>query len=319
MKYGIGIDIGGTKVSMVLGTRKGKIIGRRQIPTLKHSRAKECVANIVDNLEELIKEKKILRGNIKGIGVGIPGAVDSAKGIVPRSPNLQGWKGIPLARILKNKFKKPVYMTNDANAAGMGEKVFGQAKKLKHMIYITVSTGVGGGIISHGRLLEGANYVGGEIGHITIVPNGNRCNCGQRGCLEAYASGTAIAKTVNRAVRTGKGKSLQKRFKKKSGFSAKEIAIAANKGDRFALEVFKEAGNYLGIGIGTLLNIFNPDSIIIGGGVMKSAPKIHWKAMLKSAKKHSWPEPFKKVKIKRTKLKDEVGNLGALALVFDKD
>ena len=313
--YGIGIDIGGTKISMVIGTAKGRILARREIPTLKHRHVRACVQKLIQNLQLLMRETGLSKNQLRGIGIGIPGAVNRAKGIVPKSPHLQGWKNFPLRRVLTRHFGLPVEMTNDANAAVVGEKIFGAGRGKQHVIYITVSTGIGGGLIAHDRLIEGKSFVAGEIGHMTIVSGGNRCPCGQSGCLEAYASGTAIAADVRRKIRQGQGKSLVRRLAGKQ-VTAREIGLAARGGDRLALEAFQNAGHYLGIGIGSLLNLLNPEIVILGGGVFKSAPRAHWQAMMRSAKKHAWPEAYRAARIVRTSLGDSVGNLGALALVF---
>lgn len=323
MKYAIGIDIGGTKISLALGTDKGKILARREIPTLTGSRANACVRELAANLRALIVHSCIPPKKILGIGVGCPGAVNSKKGTLPRSPNLPGWAGLPLKQILQKATGIPVHLANDANAAALGESFFGAGKNSKNFIYITVSTGIGGGIVVNGELYEGSGFAAGEIGHMSIVPDGRKCNCGQKGCLEAYASGTAIARFVREKLAGEKitGKSpyfpLYKRGSKGDlSFGAREVGAAAAKGDKLAVESYRKAGYYLGIGIANLLNILNPETVVIGGGVLKSAHKIFWATMMKSAKQHAWPEAFRTVRIVRSKLKGCVGDLGALALVF---
>ena len=186
IRYGFGIDIGGTKISMVLGTDQGKILCSRTTPTLKNKQIPRCIKRMTEALCDLMKESKIPRQKIVGIGIGIPGAVNPKKGVVPSSPNLQGWKNYPLRHVLERKFGLPVRMVNDGNAAVMAEKIFGQGCGKKHILYLTISTGVGSGIIVNDELVEGADFVGGEVGHMVIVPHGHRCNCGQHGCLEAY-------------------------------------------------------------------------------------------------------------------------------------
>jgi len=302
-QYAIGIDIGGTKISLVLGTEKGKIFSRREIPTLTGSRTGACIRGLVINLETLIRESGIPKKKILAIGVGCPGAVNSRKGILPRSPNLPGWEGAPIRRILQKKFKLPVYLANDANAATLGEAVFGVGKKLKDFIYVTVSTGVGGGIMIDGQLHEGAGFVAGEVGHTSVVPEGRRCKCGQRGCLEAYASGTAIAKVYRDT--TGK---------KVAG--AREVGAAASSGNTKAVKSYREAAYYLGIGLANFMNILNPEAIVIGGGVLKSSPPAYWKEVIRSAKNHAWPEAYSTTRIVQSKLRGQVGDLGALALAF---
>lgn len=316
MKYAVGIDIGGTKISIALGTGTGKILARREIMTGIRAKAKVCVKEIVVNLKALIGESRIPAQKILGIGVGCPGAVNAQKGILPRSPNLPGWAGLPLAKILSQASGLPVVLANDANAAALGERFFGVGKNSKNFIYITVSTGIGGGIVINGGLYEGSGFVAGEIGHISIVPEGRKCNCGQKGCLEAYASGTAIANYVRERM-TSRNTSILKFLDGNKKVSAKQVGMAAREGDKLSIESYCEAGYYLGIGIANLLNILNPEKVVIGGGVLKSAPEVFWATMMKSAKQHAWPEAFRTVKIARSQLKGHVGDLGALALVFN--
>lgn len=309
----IGIDIGGTKISLILGDEKGKILVQSVIPTQTGKATSKCLKQLFDEVGRLVKAAKQKKCKLQGIGVGIPGAVNSARGVVPRSPNLKGWKGYPLAANLKKKFDLPVILCNDANVAALAEKHFGQAKHCKDFIYLTVSTGIGGGLIANHQLIEGASYVGGEIGHMTLVPGGNLCKCGQKGCLEAYASGTAIAKYVKDELRKGR-KSVLKKAKK---ITTKEIGQAARKGDRLSLEAFSVAGFYLGVGVANLLNVLNPELISFGGGVWKSAPASFMRVIKENCKEYAWPEAYRKVKFVRSKIKGSIGDLGALALVFE--
>ncbi len=315
-RYAIGIDIGGTKISMGLGTSAGRILARREIETGIRGETKASVKELVLNLQALIRESGLPKKKILGIGVGCPGAVNGQKGILPRSPNLPGWAGLPLKAILKKAIGLPVRLANDANAAALGEYCFGEGRGAQNFIYITVSTGVGGGIVLNGRLYEGSGFVAGEIGHVSIVPEGRKCNCGQKGCLEAYASGTAIGNFVRERM-TRNNTKIWKFLAKDKKVSAKQVGMAACEGDKLAIESYKEAGYYLGIGIANLLNVLNPEKVVLGGGVLKSAPKIFWSTLVKSAKQHAWPEAYATTRIVRSSLPGSVGDLGALALVFN--
>lgn len=318
MKYAIGIDIGGTKIAVSLGDPSGKILARREVATQKGRRARRSLQDIALAIREILIEVGVTRKMIFGIGVCLPGAVDTQKGIVPRSPNLPGWKGIPIRRELQRQTGLPVFLANDANAAALGESLFGAGRKTKNFIYITVSTGIGGGLVLHGQLHEGASFVAGEIGHMSIVPDGLRCKCGLRGCLEAYASGTAIANYVRQRM-TKKNTRLWKYIFPKKTFQAKQVGFAAREGDKLCIQSYRYAGYHLGIGIAILLNVLNPAKVVLGGGVLKSAPGVFWKAMIQSCKKHAWPEAFLGVKILRSRLQGQVGDLGALALVFRRE
>lgn len=315
----IGIDIGGTKISVAVGDESGRILAYHVMPTLKGDRTPEAVKQLVAEIRRMIQSLSVpSRKKLTGIGVCLPGAVDAEKGIVPHSPNLSGWKGIKLAGILSREFRLPVRMVNDANAAAVGEMLFGAARGIKDFIYVTVSTGVGGGIVIGGRLLEGARFVAGEIGHMTIVADGDLCSCGRKGCFEAYASGGSIERYTRSVMKKRKIPGLT-RYLKNGQVSARAIKGAAHAGHPFALKAFQRAGHYLGIGLGSLMNVLNPEKIVLGGGVLEAAPAVFWKAMKQSLKETAWPEAYKSAKLVRTPLKKNVGNLGALAVVFDRN
>ncbi|MFZ5803108.1 MAG: ROK family protein [Candidatus Omnitrophota bacterium] len=315
-KYAIGIDIGGTKISIALGNERGQILTRAEIPTRTLSKTRACLQAMLACLEDLLRKSSVPRRQIQGIGVCLPGPVDSRTGKVPNSPHLRGWKGLSLRSILSRAMRLPVFLANDANAAAVGEKVFGRARKCRHFVYVTVSTGIGGGIFTEGKLLEGKSFVAGEIGHMTIEAGGEPWAMGEKGCLEAYASGTAIAKYVKKQIKKGKGSKALKKLKKRGTLNARTIGELALRGDELAQQAFRRAGYYLGIGLGNILNILNPEMVILGGGVWKSAPSIFEREMMKSLKAHSWPEAFRSVKVVKTSLRHHVGNLGAMALVF---
>ncbi len=317
MRYAIGIDIGGTKISMVLGNHSGKILARRLLATKTGRQTKLGLREIVQSIKLLLSKYPVSKKDIAGIGVGIPGPVDSGKGIVPKSPHLGGWEGLPLAKYLQKEIKLPVTLANDANAAAIGEKIFGQGRRVRHFIYMTISTGIGGGVVVHGKLLEGASFVAGEVGHMTIVPQGDLCKCGKKGCLEAYASGTAIASYAAGQIKKGRRSKITQFLTPGNKITARMVGLAAASRDPLALETYRRAGFYLGVGIANLLNVINPKIVILGGGVLKSAPKDFWREMLASARREAWPQAYQAVKIVRTKLGDHVGELGALALAFD--
>ncbi len=318
MKTIAGIDIGGTKVSLILATVQGKILNSRTLKTRTGKvEARLCVSEMVRVLHEMLRESRAQK-NLLGIGVGIPGPVNTEKGEVPWSPNLGGWEGIPLRRILNRQFSVPVFLDNDANAAGFGEKVFGAGKKIRDFVYMTVSTGIGGGLVLGGRIYRGASFCGGEIGHIPVVPDGNLCKCGKRGCLEAYASGTAIGNMARAKLESGRKSRLPKMVKSLKDVTGETVTQAAFFGDVLSLEILREAGRYLGIGLAVVMNILNPEMIVLGGGVMKAGRNI-WKPMMASARKEAWPAAFKACRVLKTALGVHVGNLGAAALVLAKD
>lgn len=310
----IGIDIGGTKISLLLTNGYGRVLARRMIPTRKGAEARRSVREMSAVLADMLKKHPVKVGELLGIGVGVPGPVDAARGVVPWSPNLEGWKGIRLKEILARRFRVPVYLDNDANAAAFGEKVFGAGKRTRDFVYITVSTGIGGGLVLGNAIHRGASFCGGEVGHMTLVPGGNRCKCGKRGCLEAYASGTAIARRLRERLKSKLPGGFNG-MKRRGPITAELVSYGARRGDRLCIEILKEAGRYLGIGVANLINVLNPEMVVIGGSVTRAGSYL-WKPMLESAGKESWPVAFKACRIRRTSLGDHAGNLGAAALVL---
>lgn len=317
MRYALGVDIGGTKVSVTLGDSRGRILAKEIVPTETGKKAKHCVERIVAVLEQL-RASTGRNQKISGIGVGIPGPMDPQKGIVEKSPHLSGWHGVPLKSTLQRKLRLPVFITNDANAAAVGEKMFGAGRGVQDFVYLTISTGIGGGIILDGKLFLGSTFGAGEVGHTVIVPEGEKCGCGNRGCLEAYASGTAIAQFVHREISQGKKSIVQQLAGAHHKITAEVIAAAAKRKDSLGLEAYRRAGNFLGIGLANLINVLNPELLILGGSVMKSS-NLFWGPMRRSLKQHAWPTLYQGCRVVKTKLRDKVGDLGALALVFGKE
>lgn len=314
--YAFGVDIGGTKISVTLGNSRGKILAKETLPTRTGRTARRGIQELVQSLLSL-KTSRNKHQRLLGIGVGIPGPMNPAKGIVERSPHLSGWEGFPLKSFLEKKLRLPVFITNDANAAAVGEKVFGTGRRVDSFVYLTISTGIGGGIILEGNLLIGSSFAAGEVGHTIIVPGGARCGCGHRGCLEAYASGTAIAGFVREEIRRGRKSKIGKFVRSERRITAETVALAARRGDPLALEAFRRAGYYLGIGLSNLINVLNPEMLILGGSVMKSSSFL-WPSMTAAVRQNAWPSLARTCKIVKTRLGDRVGDLGALSLVFSE-
>jgi len=323
-KYYCGVDIGGTKVAISLVTPTGKSLISVTIPISSKNSTKQSVAQIIEMIRQCMSSLKIQKlGNkygLMGVGVGTPGPVDSKSGKVPWSPNLPDWEGFNICSMIKRHLGVPVFITNDANAAALCEKHFGAGKKVKDLIYITASTGVGGGFILNGSVFSGHNFNAAEIGHMTIVPNGERCKCGNKGCLEAYASGTAIAREATKYARAHPKSVLARLGKQDGKISGKTVKAAFIRGDKPAKKILENAGYYLGVGVGSLINILNPEVIVFGGGVFQTPVKAAncvWKSMVSSAKEHSWTLPYKGCKLVQTKFPYEVGSLGAAALAIE--
>jgi glucokinase len=286
----IGIDLGGTKIAAALATPSGRIITDVHVPTEAQKGRKQVIANLKKAIHTLIRGQRI---RISCMGIGVPGPIEYEKGIVIEPPNLPGWKRVNLKKILEKEFKVPVHVDNDANCAALAEAYFGAGRNARHFIYITISTGIGGGIIIDRKLYRGAIGAAGEFGHMIIDSKGFTCGCGNVGCLEALGSGSAI--------------------KKRAGMDAIAVELAARQGDKKAIEVVQETAHYLAIGIANLVNIFNPEMVILGGGVMQMR-ELLLTPIRKEFKKYALTLPAKSVRIVRAKLRTDAGVLGAVAL-----
>ncbi len=286
----IGIDLGGTKIAACLATPEGKIVTDVNIPTEAAKGQQHVIGNIIKAASNLIRGSS---KKVSCIGIGVPGPILYEKGIVIEPPNLPGWKRVNLKKILEKEFGLPVHLDNDANCAALAEAYFGAGKAARHFIYMTISTGIGGGIIIDRKLYRGAIGAAGEFGHMVIDSKGYTCGCGNVGCLEALGSGTAI--------------------KKRAGMDAIAVELAARQGDKKAQKVIAETAHYLAIGIANLVNIFNPELVVLGGGVSKMR-ELLLNPIRKEFKQYALKLTARNVRIVRAKLGAESGMLGAVAL-----
>jgi len=239
------------------------------------------------------------------------GVIDMKKGIVTLSPNLPGWCNIPLRSIVEEKYQVNTFLVNDADAAALAEHDFGAGRGVENLVYITVSTGIGGGVIINGGLYSGSSGGAGEIGHMTIDVNGAKCNCGNIGCLEILASGTAVAKEARRRLSQGEKSALTEMVKGKfRSITAKEVSLVAQDGDPLALEVIGQAVNYLGVGMVNLVNIFNPEMIIVGGGMAKMGDLL-FEPVRQVVRERAFPLLAQTVRIVPAQLGDDAGVFGA--------
>ena len=308
----IGIDLGGTNIRGGIVDELGNITNRRQEPTFAKEGANSIINRLIDFIKSLIEQDRTI--NLEGIGVGCPGIIDIEKGIIHLSPNLPGFKDIPLKKILQDTFSVSSYLENDANVIAFGEKCYGEGKDVSSLICITLGTGVGGGIILDNKLWHGFNGMASEIGHITIIPDGIKCGCGNNGCLEAYASATAVINRTIDLIKKGHDSKISKIIKSGTTLTAKMIYEAALDNDLLSSQILDQTGKYLGIGIADLINILNPEMIVIGGG-MASAWDMFFPSMSIEIKKRAFDIPAQSVKIVRAKLGDDAGILGAAALI----
>ena len=271
----LAIDLGGTKIIAAIVSNQGQILAKEYCLTLANEGPQSVINRIFSAIDHLLSAKSINLSQLNSISLAAPGAIDLDSGLVTLSPNLPDWHDIPLRDIVKEKYRVSTFLLNDASAATLGEHRFGAGKGIKNLIYLTVSTGIGGGIIIDGELYSGACGGAGEIGHMTIDVNGPRCSCGNIGCLEMLASGTAVAREATRRISQGEKSSLTEIMSGNiEGITAEEVDIAARDGDSLAIEVISQAATYLGVGMVNLVNIFNPEMIIVGGGMAKMGDRL---------------------------------------------
>ncbi|MCD6471113.1 ROK family protein [bacterium] len=308
----LAIDLGGTKIAVGLVNFKGKVIKKNVESTEIKKGAQGVIKQILRMGDDLLAG---FQEKVVAIGIGTAGPLDIKRGLIFFAPNLPGWHNVQIVKPLKNHFHLPVYFDNDANAAALGEFLFGAGKGTKNMIYLTISTGIGGGIIINKKLYHGRGNAG-EIGHMIIDPNGPKCRCGNYGCLEAFSSGTAIAREAKKNLK--KASLIWKLAKgKKKNIDARLVFEAYKNGDKLAQKIILKSLVALGIGLVNITHIFNPDKVILGGGVMKD--KKYILPFLRDFVRKKVMFGFKKdIKIEATKLKSDVGLIGAASLAIVK-
>lgn len=309
-KYIIAVDLGGTKIACALTDLEGHIISENTIPTNAKEGEQEVLKRISSAIEKVLEDGKKSRDEIKAIGIGSPGPLDSGRGIILDTPNLP-LKNVEIVRHIEDRFKIKTFLENDANAAAIGEYLFGAGKGTRNMVYITVSTGIGAGAIIDGKIYRGTTCNALELGHITILPDGPRCNCGNFGCLEVLASGTAIAREADKALAQGIGSSLYNYEK----VTSREVFKEAGLGDKLALEVIDKALGYLGIGVANAITAFDPEKVVIGGGVAM-AGDILFDKVRKVVKERSFKVLNESCEIVPASLKTKSGIIGAAAVAI---
>jgi len=312
----LAIDLGGTKILTAIISSEGQMMAREYGLTLADEGPEAVINRILSAIDRLLSQRSINLSQLDSISIGAAGAIDFEKGLVTSSPHLPGWHDVPLRDIVKEKYKVNTFLINEANAAALGEHYLGAGQGVSNLILLAVGTGIGGGIIINGRLYSGVSGSAGEIGHMTIDVNGPRCDCGKTGCLEALVSGTAVAKEAIKRIRQGERSSLTEIVEGKiENITAEEVSIAAQGGDSLASEVILKAATYLGVGIANLVNIFNPEMIIIGGGMAKMGDLLLNPAR-QVVRERAFQLPAQAVQIVPARLGDDAGVLGAAVFAF---
>lgn len=311
----IGIDIGGTSIKGAAVTEEGKVLEVYSMPVEKGEAQDVTIQKLIDITNAYLKEHGYSKDNVKGIGIGVPGAIDSKHGICSASNNLE-WYELPIQKMMEDGTGLPVRITNDANAAALGEAKFGAGKEFQDIVMVTLGTGVGGGIVLGGKLFEGNEGKGAEIGHSVIVVGGHKCTCGRHGCLEQYASATALIRDTKIAMEQHPESSMHE-FAAKYGKVDGRVAFdAAKAGDKTANEVVDNYVYYLSEGLLNFCNIFRPEAIILSGGIANAGDFLINKVK-KYLKDNIYGFPSTPaVDVKISELGYDSGKIGAAALFF---
>lgn len=311
------IDVGGTNIIGGLIDRDGKILFKTQKGTQASMGEERVLGNIISVADRLVKVAEADSIAVSRMGIATAGQVDPNTGTITyATDNIPGWTGVAVKDTLERSTGLTVFVENDALAAGWGEKVFGVAESAQDFVIITLGTGVGGAVFVKGRLLPGSTGLAGLIGHMSIVPEGVPCNCGGRGCLEAYVSGPAIAKAAKDAIRDKPEGLLAELASASSGeITAKDVFDTAKYGDPIAMSIVMRTAKYLGTGIGSIVTLLNPELVIIGGGVSK-AGSLLLGPTIESAEAHCSPAAFSGVTVGLSKFLDDCGLMGAAAIAY---
>jgi glucokinase len=313
-KHILGVDLGGTQIRACLADMEGNILRQARQSTLAREGLQPVLGRIKETITKVLRD--INREEVLGIGIASPGPLDPRTGVVIAPPNLPGWDNVPLRDIISQEFGLPVFVNNDANLAGLAEYRFGAGQGASDMVYLTISTGLGGGIICNGQLLLGAHGLAGEPGHATVDSAGPRCNCGNVGCLECMSAGPGIARHATQLIHQGQASSLSEVLQSGAELTAEMVGRAAQEGDRVALQAIERAAYYLGIGVLNLIHIFDPDIVILGGGVSKLGPLL-FDPVRAWVREHAMTPVQRETPIVPAALGDQVGLLGAVAWVME--
>ncbi|HET7093352.1 MAG TPA: ROK family protein [Thermomicrobiales bacterium] len=309
----IAIDLGGTHIRVAVVSRAGDLDHKEQIAT----EADQGPQHVIDRMGDLVTRvaKDAGLANDVPIGVASPGPLDVRAGVVLFTPNLPGWRDVEITTLLSEATGRSVVIQNDGNCAALGEVQFGGAKGVKDLVYLALGTGVGGGVISNGMLVDGVRGLGAEVGHVTVAMDGPRCTCGSIGCLEAFVGGWAIARDAAIVATTDDGQTLA-RLAAGQPISARIVAEAAAAGDPAAQAILERAGRALGAAMGAFANVFNPRLFVIGGGVGALGATLLAPARAAMAN-HAFPRNRKMARIEHSRLGDDTALLGAAALAMD--
>lgn len=312
-KYSVGIDLGGTKILIALiNKQNGEVLYHIKKKTKKDKGPKNIMKKMIEGIEELFEQSGISKDEISSIGVGAAGQIDRKNGILVGAPNLDCYD-LNIKEILQQHFNLPVYLGNDVEIATIGEQKFGAGKGCDDFVCVFVGTGVGSAIVKNGKIITGATGTAGEIGHIIVDLNGRQCACGAHGCLEAYASRSAIERRIEGALKKGRQSCILDYLETGKSITSSMIQKSIEREDELVLQCVTEASEYLSGGIASIINFINPKLIILGGGLIEAVDFFYQKT-IKKAKAKSLPVPAKHIEFKKAELGDFSGVIGAAFL-----
>ena len=316
IQYCIGIDLGGSFIKFGLLDSNRKAGKPMELPTPSGG-TNAVVTQMVSGAKQLLAANGLTAKDVVGVGIGAPGPLKISEGIVISSPNIPGLENAPLSAMISKGLGLPAVLENDANAAGYGEYLWAAQHGVRNLVFLTLGTGVGGGVVVDGKVLHGAHEIGAELGHIIVQPNGEQCNCGQKGCLERYSSATFMAFRAQRMIEeNGRASSLKEVLKKNGKLNSKDINEARKAGDALAAEVWDDAARYLALACVSVVRILDPDEIVLGGGMANAGNDL-----LDVVNKHYHANIWKLTKpltaINLARLGNDAGFVGAAGVAWD--
>lgn len=313
--YVVGVDLGGTKILSGVFSSSLECVATAKVSTKSQRGVNKVIERIARCVQDAIDEADLSMKQVAGIGIGAPGAVDFDSGTVIFAPNMEGWKDIGLKKELEKALDVPVFVENDCNIAALGVHVAELKGKPRHLLGIFVGTGIGGGLIINGNLFSGFSHTAGEVGHMVLEVNGPKCGCGNKGCLEALASRTAIFQQIKAGVKDGQKTILTDMLGEDlADLRSGDLRKAIRRGDKFVDKVIETAAEYIGIATANLINILNPEVVVLGGGVIEALEDEMMSVIVETAQDYAMPGTMKGVEIIASKLGDSAGITGAAVL-----
>ena len=314
--YVLGVDVGGTKLSTVLATRDGNLLHKIRLPTEEKRGPEFGVPRLISMLHQTLQATQASRTDVVGIGVACGSPMDAARGVILGPPNLQSWNPVPIKEILEAEFDLYTQLENDANAGALAECLFGAGKGKRNIIYMTMGTGIGGGVILEQRLYRGTNGNAGEVGHMRVVSQGGPlCGCGKHGCLESFCSGPAIARRTKEALASETDSAIMDLAGSTDAVTAEHVFRAARQGDTLALHLVDETAHHLGVGLANIIQILNPQIIVLGT-IATEQGDFFLDRVRRVVRAETWPQLSEVVQILPSPLGAKVGDYAAISVIL---